>query len=286
MNKFLGKEGLTSTSANHLANIAKEMYESLEAKMESLRLVSRDYTLAVNGETYRVENESAKEELSALSASLKEVAALKSLIAWLREGIKAKENECSTEAESEWLKTQIKEGRKELEEPAPLKTISFNDILSEEPVERQARYYSLEAKCATLGKFIHPDGYFASARKTFFEKMRNPTSVKSVGRDAEINKYSSSFSASEVDEEFFALQQEYRSVQADFNSLKSELENKLHEARTSAFRKLRDERKAWQIARDAALLERSAEVKSLKIIIPEPLKGIYAQVADIAKGRN
>ena len=49
--KFLGAEGLTQTSANHIANIAKEMYEALETKMESIRLFNRDYTLAINGKT-------------------------------------------------------------------------------------------------------------------------------------------------------------------------------------------------------------------------------------------
>ena len=63
LSKFLGTDGLTQTSANHIANIAKEMYEALETKMESIRLFNRDYTLAINGKTYRVENESAKEEL-------------------------------------------------------------------------------------------------------------------------------------------------------------------------------------------------------------------------------
>lgn len=93
---ILGKDGLTQTSANHLANIAKEMYEALESKLEALRLVSRDFTLAVNGETYRVENESTPKELSAAAESLKEIASLKAFIAWLREGIKAKEiSQCS-----------------------------------------------------------------------------------------------------------------------------------------------------------------------------------------------
>ena len=51
---MLGKDGLTITSANHLANIAKEMYESLESKVESLKLSSRDYMIAVNGNVYRM----------------------------------------------------------------------------------------------------------------------------------------------------------------------------------------------------------------------------------------
>ena len=59
-NNMLGKDGLTITSANHLANIAKEMYEALVSKLSSLRFFSRDYMLAIVGKTFRVENESEK----------------------------------------------------------------------------------------------------------------------------------------------------------------------------------------------------------------------------------
>ena len=72
-NNILGKGGLTVTSANHVANIAKEMYEAAESRLGSLKLYSRDYLLAVNGNTYRVENESEKEELQELPAVLKEI---------------------------------------------------------------------------------------------------------------------------------------------------------------------------------------------------------------------
>lgn len=65
-NSMLGKDGLTITSANHLANIAKEMYEALQSKLESLKLYSRDYMLAVNGNKFRVENESEQSELEGL----------------------------------------------------------------------------------------------------------------------------------------------------------------------------------------------------------------------------
>ena len=90
-NNMLGKDGLTITSANHLANIAKEMYEAAECRLESLKLFSRDYMLAISGKTFRVENESEKAELNALSSTLMEIGRLKSLIAYLREAIKAKD---------------------------------------------------------------------------------------------------------------------------------------------------------------------------------------------------
>lgn len=131
LSKFLGTDGLTQTSANHIANIAKEMYEALETKMESIRLFNRDYTLAINGKTYRVENESAKEELATLSDSIREVAALKSLIAWLREGIKAKTMISSVDSENKYIEDLIKDGRKDLELPDMVFDITFETVLSD-----------------------------------------------------------------------------------------------------------------------------------------------------------
>lgn len=285
MNKFLGKDGLTLTSANHIANIAKEMYESLETKMKSLCLVSRDFTLAINGQTYRIENESTKDEFDMLSTSLKDVAALKSLIAWLREGIKAKVKETSEEKEEEWIKEQIKAGRTELEEPIKLEKLLFEDILMEEPIDKQVRYYTLEAKCATFGKFIHPDGHFAEARKTFFNKQKNPTSIEGRGQEVEINTYTTMFTTEEVDKKFFALQQEYRSVQAEFNSIKSEIERKLSAKTQDLFNEYIAKWKECSTNKNLALIKRREEINCLKIVIPESLKEIYNKVATIASAK-
>ena len=124
---MLGKDGLTVTSANHVANIAKEMYEAAESRLKTLKLYSRDYMLAVNGNTYRVENESEKSELETLPSVLKEVGELKSLIAFLREGIKAKEAMGRDEAFEAHVDSLIREGRTDLVKPVPEAAATFED---------------------------------------------------------------------------------------------------------------------------------------------------------------
>ena len=283
--KFLGKDGLTATSANHIANIAKEMYEALEAKLASIRLYNRDYTLAVNGQTYRVENESSKEELAALDASLREIASLKSLIAWLREGIRAKERLSSDEAEAKYIRELIEAGRKDLVVPQFDRTISFASVLAEMEPDEQARYYALEAKCASLGKFIHPDGIFSDARKAYFDKVKNPTCVAGKGQDAEINTFTTSFTAEEVDAEFFALQKKYRALQAEFNKLKGGIDEKVHTLQKEYFEDRRKAMQAYDLLRREVLLERSMEVKALRIILPQGLKEVYARVSAVASAK-
>lgn len=284
-NNMLGKDGLTITSANHLANIAKEMYEALQSKLEALKLYSRDYMLAINGNAFRVENESEKSDLAAMSASLKEIGELKSLIAYLREGIKAKMSLASDSSFEEYLEKLIEEGRNDLVKPVAQKSVTFEDEFAKLTTEQKARYYSLEAKCATIGAFIHPEGAFAKARKEFFEHKKNPTKVNGKGQEAEINTYSSYFSAEEVDGEFFSLQKKYRTLQAELNKFKAEVDERVAEANKSISNDSLLNMKLWVDARKVERNSYDEVVKTLKVIIPQNLRGIYEKVNAVANAK-
>lgn len=284
-NNMLSKDGLTITSANHLANIAKEMYEALQSKLEALKLYSRDYMLAINGNTFRVENESEKSDLAAMSASLREIGELKSLIAYLREGIKAMMSLGSDSSFEEYLEKLIEEGRNDLVKPVAQKSVTFEDEFAKLTTEQKARYYSLEAKCATIGAFIHPEGAFAKARKEFFERKKNPTKVNGKGQEAEINTYSSCFSAEEVDGEFFSLQKEYRTLQAELNKFKAEVDERVAEANKSISSDSLLNMKLWVDARKVERNSYDEVVKTLKVIIPQNLRGIYEKVNAVANAK-
>lgn len=282
---MLGKDGLTITSANHLANIAKEMYEALVSGLESLKFYSRDYMLAIAEKTFRVENESEKAELETMAEKLKEIGALKSLIAYLREGIKAKGKLDEDASFDEHIEELIKGGRKDLEKPLAKKEVSFEDEFAKLTAEQKARYYALEAKCATIGSFIHPDGSFAKARRDFFEHAKNPITVVGRGQEAEINTFSSSFTAEQVDGEFFKLQKEYRGLQAEFNKLKSEVDEKVAEANKEIANDNLLAMKLWVDARKVERKRYDAEVKALKVVIPRNLREVYEKVNAVANAR-
>ena len=277
-NNMLGRDGLTVTSANHVANIAKELYEAAESRLKTLKLYSRDYLLAVNGNTYRVENESEKSELQELPAVLKEIGELKSLIAFLREGIKAKEAMSLEPAFEAYIDRLIADGRSDLEKPSVRKEVTFEEEFDKLTAEQKARYYALEAKCATIGTFIHPDGVFADARKAFFEHRQNPVRVDGRGQEAEVNTFTSGFTAEEVDGAFFELQKEYRSCQAEFNKLKAEIDTKVAEANKVCVAETMTAMRLWTEARKAERLKYDEAVKALKIAIPQNLKGAYEKV--------
>lgn len=277
-NNMLGKDGLTITSANHLANIAKEMYEALESKLSSLRFYSRDYMLAVSGKTFRVENESQKSELESLDSNLKEIGTLKSLIAYLREGIKAKNEMSSDAAFEEHLEGLIKGGRADLVKPTVRKEVTFDDEFAKLTEEQKARYYTLEAKCAAIGSYIHPKGAFSEARKEFFEHTKDPIKVVGKGQEAEINTYSSSFTANDVDVVFFSLQQQHRRLQAELNKLKAELDEKVADANKDRSKDALVSMKLWADARKVERNKYDADVKALKVVIPQNLKEVYDRV--------
>ena len=278
MNVVLKESGLTQTSANHLANVAKEMYEKLDAQLAAIRLQNRDYTLAAGGQVFRIENESAKEELLSVEPALKQIAQLKSFIAYLREGIKAKESLMSDLSRNKHLDKLVKEGHRELLAPDYPNRVSLEDVVASLSVEDQAHYFALEARSATYGQYIHPDGVIAKARKEFFKRKKNPAQVSGSGADAEINTYSTTFSAEEVDSTFFALQKMYRRSQAEFNKLKASLEEQAGSRTRKKLESYQLECKEVKAKRDAAILEYENGIKKLKIAIPESLKEVYEMV--------
>ena len=90
---FLGEHGVTSTSANYVANVAKEMIRSEQEALDNLDFV----TTTISDDIYQVKcGRVAKrgyneESLMQIPEKLDRVAKMKSLIGWLREGIKAKD---------------------------------------------------------------------------------------------------------------------------------------------------------------------------------------------------
>ena len=87
---FLGTEGRTATSANHLCNLAKEHYQHLEKLLTNQSLVTKTVSIVGQGSPNTLIN--GITDLSPMQKALKEIAQCKALIAYFREGIKAKEN--------------------------------------------------------------------------------------------------------------------------------------------------------------------------------------------------
>ena len=88
---FFSKEGngLTSTSANHIANLAKEMVREIETTLANLTLYSTSVALIGSDSVNILSEGDNADALRDVRSDLHTIAKANSLIAWLREAIKA-----------------------------------------------------------------------------------------------------------------------------------------------------------------------------------------------------
>ena len=281
---FFGENGLTTTSANTIANFAKEAYQYLEDSLNSLQFFTTNVKLLSAGSETLLSL--GTDDIEEIPFSLKEIASLKSLIAWLREAIKAKENLIKEAKKLSYEDFDIEVP----EQPMCEDIITEDDYIASLNIKQRNRYYYLDTICAVLGNYIHPNGAYSKARKKLREVMNNPITISGSGRDAIIYTSSQSIDFDVVEDMFMALQQEYRGYQAELNSMKHQMEIAIQEDSRKKSLAYQEKFAAWsyemeklntelKIKKDKALVD----AQNLKIIIPDSLKPIYDRVKDLGK---
>ena len=282
---------LSSTSANHIANLAKEYIQGVETQLDNISFFNVEVALvgSTSGANTIQAGESS-EVLDNLQSLLEGVAQAKSLIAWLREGIKAKENlmkGLQTISLEDWCKEN---GMAEPEAPNYGHILTEVEYYASLPIKERNRYYQLETEAAVLGKYIHPDGHLSNARKELKDKIYHPHKVDGKGRDALIYTYTPTTSIVIVDNVFYELQKKHREIQAQLNAMKysceqaiNESTNKVNTEYMAASQKYQAELKdvlgAFKTWKD----EKSQEYSKLKIVIPHSLMGIYNTINSLGK---
>lgn len=288
-----GEEGvaLTSTSANHIANLAKEYIQGVETQLNNICFF--DVRVALVGtlaDANIIQTGESSEVLDSLQSLLEGVAQAKSLIAWLREGIKAKENlikGLQTISLEDWCREN---GMVKPETPNYGHVLTEVEYYASLPIKERNRYYQLETEAAVLGKYIHPDGHLSDARKELKDKIYHPHKVDGKGRDALIYTYTPTTSIAIVDNVFYELQKKHREIQAQLNAMKysceqaiNESTNKVNTEYMAASQKYQAELKdvlgAFKTWKD----EKSQEYSKLKIVIPHSLLGIYNTINSLGK---
>ena len=270
---FFAENGLTTTSANHIANMAKEKYQVLMKKLNKLEFYdSKVVSLMGSSEAFLSEGVT---DLSNIKKDLLNIAKLKSLIAWLREAIKAKEV----------LRQEALSSTYDLVEPIrPLEEnpITDEDVIGSWNIKKRNRYYYLDSVCATIGTYIHPGQPFAIARDNFIEKLSKPRETSGSGRDMVIYTYTPSVSQDEVESTFMDLQETYRSYQSELNSLKYEIEEAVKASKIDCMNKNSIAYATYsteyqKYTKELALLreKEAARISHLKIIIPDALQDTY-----------
>lgn len=287
---FFGENGLTSTSANHVANLAKEAYAAEMSELESIQLYDESLSLLGSvGET-PISTGSTSKDLAEVRGRLSRVSALKSLIAWLREAIKARIalgemlNDVSLREYCEY------KGIEYPEMPEREPSISEEDYLASLNIKERNAYFELETRCSTLGKFIHENGSFSNARKRLNNVLSNPNVIRDSGRDTTILHRKPSVKPNEVEDLFFELQAEHRKCQAQLNALKHRCDEALeadlmrkNQAYSLALQEYNDKMAFLRSQFDAWKTKEILGLKELKIVIPDSLKPIYDMVSALCK---
>jgi len=280
---YFGENGLTSTSANFIANKSKEIFEGLQKEFEGLSFVNVNYKVA-GVEDIKVEAGRSKEWLDEKLKGLKLVGKLKSLNAWLREAISAKEeaeNELKRLDINDWLRSN----NVEIHYQPQWRNVTETEVINNMEVGERQKYLELEAQAANLGKLIHPDGDFSKARKAI-KHQNGKSDVQGVGTPSlTVITYSSSVDIEEIDKIFLQLQEEYRALQAELNGMKHAIKMKQTEEQEKVMAEYKvktNEYNAWvkekQVAFNEYVASETRRLAGLKVIIPDNLKDIYAFV--------
>lgn len=290
MKQFFDKEGLTSTSANYVANLAKEMYQNIMSELENLKLYSTTMQL-IGSDSETVISKATEEKIfNAIPQKLKELSEAKSLIAWLREAIKEKD-EAFDKLNCMSLTDYCEKFNIEYpEHPANIKELTEEEYYNTLSVKDSNRYYSLETECAVIGQFIHNKGAFNKARKELGEICQSPIVVKGEGRDAIVYTRHCSYYIEEVDNMFFQLQKRHRELQAELNGMKHNCQKAIDTFRTKESSRYESELSEYNIKIQSLFLQfnkykddRRKEIESWKIIIPNALKDIYDKINNLGK---
>lgn len=280
---FFGAEGLTSTSANFIANKAKEMYDALERDNRKINFLHQDYKV-IDKEVFRVTASSDETIFETIKTNLKRIGKLKALIAWLREGIKLKD-----ETKNWILHYTLQEYVKDIlkvELPiTPSLNIPSDDELDKEfSYEKLQRGLELQAQAACIGQYIHPKGTLSTARKEFLD-LKGKTTIKGEGTETTFITYVAAIDGKILEDNYLELQELQRKYQAELNGIRHEIELKKDEAKRAATLKYKDElvnyNKAiseYQLSYKEWVNDTSKEVSELKIVIPDSLKEIYGIV--------
>lgn len=281
--QFFGDKGLTATSANYIANLAKEAYEKLEAKLNTTSFIKE--TITVIGSTAETTVKLSQAGLITSAPNiLKEICEYKSLIAWLREAIKEKEN--LFKANKLWVSDEYTEHIKN--KPQCEDYLTEQDVIESWTVAEQEDYLSLETICAVVGKYIHPNGPLSKAKTELSNKINKPVTTECSGRDTIIRRYYPECTEEEVNNLFFSLQKNHREYQARLNGIKHKIDmtirediQKKDEAYKKALQEFNNKANELLVADKLTREEKHKEIETLKIVIPNDLKAVYDKLTSM-----
>lgn len=293
MSIFLTKAGgITSTSANTLANWAKNEAHASTIELEALTFVDTRFEL-ISGANHKTMGIGAK-DTARVGALIEKIAKLNSFSAWMREGIKAKSALLQKVDNLRVLDFADLQGIERPVEPNYPNMVEAGDIINEMDVKKRNTYLRLEAFAAAYGKYIHSTsdstGAVARARNELVERIARPTMVEGSGRDSVLYNYTPSVPIEEVEAMFNALQETQRSYEQQLNAIKYSIESEVNMRNAKALSEYNQalaeyngKMKALCKALHEYKIKERERIGRLKIVVPNELKDTYEYLNSLGK---
>ena len=286
---FFGEKGLTSTSAQHIKDMAGHMNENLKEQLNRIRFVTEEVKLLGSESKELLLKGWDISQLKQVENILDTIANVQSLQAWLGEAIQMK-NMLSQHIQKYDFRTWLADNELELPETKNIELLTEAEWLNTLDIKTRNRYLTLQTICTVYGQFIHPKMPMDKAKKYLQTRINEPVEVVGSGRDSMIYYFTPSVEQTKVDEVYYQLQAKHRSAQAEFNKLKHEYEV----AADEYCQKQIDTNEKIRIQNDTLTKEyinqyqkehqeMTVKIRGLKIQIPDHLKDIYETVNKLGK---
>ncbi len=279
---YLTNTGMTFAEAEALLAKANAYVKAKTNDLQSISFVD-SFVTGEDGKKYQTQRGANQDVLSAVGQLMANLAEAKALIDWLNASLGEKnEAEIYIDSLSEFVEDYCmasgdKQPVREVAEPAVGRAACLADF----DVKLRCRYYQAQARSSVYGKFIHPNGAFATARDTFYEKQSLPIVMKGEGQNALVYTYTPTVNGSDIDNAYFELQNGHREAQAEFNSFCEQVNVAMHNDEQRFVNEGSEKESAYNRALDDFNKRRSAfqtrlanELNNMRVTVPTPFNRI------------
>lgn len=292
MNNVFFKNGfLTSTEAQNICNVANEVIARLAESINSVQFYNTSITSIVSSDNEVCAGRGTT-DIAWIQDAIIKIGQYNSLIAWLKEAIKNKE-----EALKELSDIELQEWSEYKDYPTPKSpsrkaSVTKEDVIRNLEATELNKYFTLQSKAAAIGKFIHEGGSVSKAKVMLGMVIAEPNKISGAGRDTVVYKYTPSVNVDDVDNMFLSLMSEHRNLNAQLNSIKAkaiEEANKQNIANEQEYQKARtayskeyndwlDKTEDLQSRFNQYIITEKEKISKLKINVPDSLMETYKSI--------
>ena len=292
MNNVFFKDGfLTSTEAQNICNVANEVIARLTESINSVQFYNTSITSIISSDNEVCAGRGTT-DIAWIQDDIIKIGQYNSLIAWLKEAIKNKEEaleELSSMRLQDWSEYENYPAPKS---PSRKASVTKEDVIRNLEAVELNKYFTLQSKAAAIGKFIHETGSISRAKIMLNKVVAEPNKISGAGRDTVIYRYTPSVKADDVDNMFLSLMSEHRNLNAQLNFIKAkavEEANKQNIANEQEYQKARtayskeyndwlDKIEDLQSRFNQYIITEKEKISKLKINVPDSLMETYKSI--------